>query len=133
MIRHWLSELKKSSQTTRQSRARRRRQLCVLDALEERVLLSAPTATVFMVTNTSNNPAVVGSLPSEVKKADANTNTAGSVIEFDKNVFKASTPRTITLASTLALTETNGPEVIDGPREHCHDQWQQCRRRVPGR
>lgn len=114
MIRHWFNELKTSSQTTRQSRARRRRQLCVLDALEERVLLSG-SPTVFTVNTTSNNAAVAGSLPFEIKKADANTNLAGSVIEFDKNVFKAGTSHTITLKSTLALTETKGPEVIDGP------------------
>ncbi len=83
----------------------------MLEGLEERVL----QATVFVVTNASGNPALVGSLPFEIKKADANANPAGSLIEFKANFFKATTPRTITLASTLALTETNGPEVIDGP------------------
>ncbi|MGO9917326.1 MAG: choice-of-anchor Q domain-containing protein [Isosphaeraceae bacterium] len=105
---------RKSSPATRQPRARRRRQFCVVEGLEERVLQAGPP-TVFMVNNTSNNAALVGSLPFEIKKADANPNPAGSLIEFNDNVFKATTPRTITLASTLALTETTGPLVIDGP------------------
>jgi hypothetical protein len=103
-----------SSQATRQRRARRRRQLCVLEGLEERVL-QAGSPTVFMVENTSNNAAVVHSLPWAIKKADANPNPAGSLIEFKASVFKATTPRTIKLASTLVLSETKGPEVIDGP------------------
>jgi len=114
MIRHWLSDLKKSAQTSRQSRGGRRRRLCVLEGLEERVLLSG-NPTVFKVVNASGNAAMPGSLPFEIQQANANTNTAGSLIEFDKNVFKANTPRTITLAITLALSETDGPEVIDGP------------------
>jgi len=105
---------RKSSPATRQPRASRRRQFCVLEGLEERVL-QAGSPTVFMVNNTSNSAAVRHSLPWAVGKADANTNTAGSLIEFKANVFKASTPRTITLASTLALLETKGPLVIDGP------------------
>ena len=50
-----------------------------------------------------------------VTQANANTNTAGSVIEFDPTVFKSATPQTIKLSSTLELTETAGPEMIDGP------------------
>ena len=50
-----------------------------------------------------------------ITQANANTNTAGSEIEFDPTVFKATTPQTITLSSTLELKETAGPEVIDGP------------------
>ena len=45
-----------------------------------------------------------------------NTNPDGSLIQFDPTVF--ATPQTITLSSslgTLALTETAGPEAIDGP------------------
>ena len=52
-------------------------------------------------------------LPYVIGQADANTNTAGSEIEFDLPVFAS--PRTITLAGTLVLSEAAGPEVIDGP------------------
>ena len=114
MFRQMLTSLNKNSQAARQTRASRRRQLCMLEGLEERVLL-ASIPTVFMVTNASGSAAQVGSLPSEIKKANANPNTAGSVIKFSQNVFKASSPRTITLSKTLALTATKGPEVIDGP------------------
>ena len=53
-----------------------------------------------------------GTLPYVVGLANANINTAGSEIEFDPTVFAS--PQTITLASTLVLSETAGPEVIDG-------------------
>jgi len=114
MIRHLLNRLSNSSQAARQTRVRRRRQLGVLEGLEGRVLLSS-SPTVFTVTSASGSAAQVGSLPFEITKANANTNTAGSVINFSQNFFKTTTPRTITLSSTLALTETKGPEVIDGP------------------
>ena len=48
-----------------------------------------------------------------ITQANANPNTVGSVIEFDPTVFGS--PQTITLSSTLELSETAGPEVIDGP------------------
>ena len=35
------------------------------------------------------------------------------MIQFDPTAF--ATPQTITLTSTLELSETNGPEEIDGP------------------
>ena len=50
-----------------------------------------------------------------INQANANTNPAGSVIEFAPTVFKASTPQTITLSRSLVLSEAVGPEVIDGP------------------
>jgi len=114
MIRQWLTGLSKSSQATRQSRARRRRRLCVLEGLEDRVLLSG-NPTVFTVTNASNSANHGGSLPFAIKKANANNNTAGSLIKFSPKFFKATTPRTITLSRTLVLKETKGPEVIVGP------------------
>jgi hypothetical protein len=40
-------------------------------------------------------------------------NPAGSVINFDPSVF--ATPQTITLTSTLELSESDGPEMIQGP------------------
>ena len=56
-----------------------------------------------------------GTLPYVISQANANTNTDGSEIEFDPSVFTSSSPQTITLGATLALSETAGPEVIDGP------------------
>ena len=104
MIRHLLNSVSNNSQAARQTCASRRRQFCVLEGLEERVLLSSGP-TVFTVTSASGSAAAVGSLPFEITKANANTNTAGSVINFSQNLFKAATPRTITLSSTLALTK----------------------------
>ena len=48
-----------------------------------------------------------------ITQANSNPNTDGSEIQFDPMVFGS--PQTITLSSTLNLTETAGPEVIDGP------------------
>ncbi len=55
----------------------------------------------------------MGDLRYCIDQADANSNTAGSLIRFDPTVF--GTPQTITLSSTLTLSETAGPEVINGP------------------
>ena len=52
-----------------------------------------------------------GTLSYVVVLANANTNPAGSQITFDPTEF--STPQTITLASTLVLSEASGAEVID--------------------
>ena len=116
MIRHWLSGLSKSSQATRQSRARRRRRLCALEGLEDRLLLSG-SPTVYTVDLTSNNGTStstnMGDLLYCITQANANTNPAGSLILFDPTDF--ATPQTIALNSTLELSETAGPEVIDGP------------------
>jgi len=111
MIRHLVSELGKGSQATRQTRVRRRRRLCVLEGLEERVLLSG-NPTVYTVTDTSDNVTDTGSLRYAISQANANTNTAGSEITFS-SLFNM--PQTISLGSTLALTETAGPEMIEGP------------------
>ena len=54
-----------------------------------------------------------GDLLWAITQANANTNPAGSVIEFDPTIF--ATTQTITLSSTLELSESAGPEVIDGP------------------
>ncbi|MGO9469265.1 MAG: beta strand repeat-containing protein, partial [Isosphaeraceae bacterium] len=100
-----------TSRARQQARARnRRRRLWAPEGLEGRVLLSA---TPYLVINTSSDPTVMGSLPWGVTQANANTNAAGSIIEFDPTVF--ATPQTITLSSTLVLSESPGPEVIDGP------------------
>jgi hypothetical protein len=72
---------------------------------------------------TDNGPTVQGSgsgtsgdLRYCISQANANTNSDGSLIEFDSGVF--STPQTITLSPTfgpLELSEAAGPEVIEGP------------------
>jgi hypothetical protein len=59
--------------------------------------------------------ATSGDLLWAVTKANANTNPAGSVIEFDPTVFDTSSPQTIRLSSTLELDESPWPEVIQGP------------------
>ena len=50
-----------------------------------------------------------------ITQANANTNPLGSLIEFDPTVFSTAKPQTIKLSTTLELTETAGPEMIDGP------------------
>ena len=115
MIRNWLNRFGPSSYITRQTRARRRRRLCTLEGLEDRVLLSS-SPTPFLVTDTSDSPADTGSLRYAINLANANSNTAGSLITFAPNVFNTTTPQVITLLNgALDLKETAGPEVIDGP------------------
>ncbi|MGP0069832.1 MAG: beta strand repeat-containing protein [Isosphaeraceae bacterium] len=106
-----------TSRAREQARARRRSPFWVLEGLEHRVLL---TPTTYMVTSTSNDPTVLGSLPWAINQANnqgspgyAPANSDGSQIAFDLSVFD--TPQTIALTSTLELSETDGPEVIEGP------------------
>ncbi len=70
---------------------------------------STPRPTTYTVTNLdSSGP---GSLPEAVAEANSQaSNPAGSLIEFAAGVSGQ-----ITLSSTLALAETDGPEVIVGP------------------
>jgi hypothetical protein len=86
-----------------------------VEALEGRALLSGgPTIyTVNSVDNGATGTGTSGTLPYVISQANANSNPAGSRIEFDPTVF--SSPQTIALASTLELSETAGPEVIVGP------------------
>ena len=95
------------------SSPRRRRRLWALEGLEDRVLLAATLYTVNAITDTGAGSGTTGDLLYCIDQANANPNTAGSVIEFDPTVF--GTPQTITLSSTLTLSETAGPEVISGP------------------
>ncbi len=118
-----LSSVRRSTSRAQQhARARRSRRLWVPEGLEDRVLLSGnPTYYTVNLTSDTGAPSGTdattgtpsGDLLWAVTQANANTNTAGSVIEFDPTVFAAS--QTITLASTLALSESAGPEVIEGP------------------
>jgi hypothetical protein len=115
MIRNWLSRKETSSHKTRQAGARRRRRICTLEGLEDRRLLSS-SPTPFLVTDTSDSAADTGSLRHAIDLANANTNTAGSLITFAPSVFNTTTPQVITLLSgTLDLKEMSGPELIDGP------------------
>ena len=96
-------------------RARRSRRVWALEGLEARLLLSG-SPTIYTVNSTGNGTTGTGdsgTLPYVIGQANNNTNTAGSEIQFDATVFGS--PQTITLASTLVLTESGGPELIDGP------------------
>jgi hypothetical protein len=100
----------------------RRRRLWVPEGLEDRRLLSGPTVYTINLT-TDNGPTSAGSgsgttgdLRYVINQANADPNPAGSLIEFDPTVFAAA--QTITLSSslgTLDLTESAGPEMIQGP------------------
>ena len=136
MVGHLLRGLKRTRRTSRRgsfTRPRRGRQPRLVEALEDRLLLSG-SPTIFTVNSTDNGTTGTGdsgTLPYAIGLANANTNTAGSEIQFDPTVF--ATPQTITLASTLVLSETAGTEVIDGPGESIVDcQRQQCRGGVFG-
>jgi hypothetical protein len=102
-------------------RARPHRRILELEVLPERVLLSATQYTVDLTTDNGPTSAgsgsfIFGDLRYVINQADANTNPDGSLIRFDPTVFAA--PQTITLSAslgTLALSETSGPEAIDGP------------------
>ena len=133
------SSVNRSTRARQHARNRRRR--LWLEGTESRVLLSG-NPTYYTVNLTSDCGASSGTdayptagTPSgdllwAVTQANANTNAAGSVIDFDPTVF--ATLQTITLSSTLVLSESAGPEVVDGP-SGSRDQRQQCRRCVSGR
>jgi len=119
MIRHRMHDLRTWSQAAPNGeRARRRRGHCVLEGLEDRILLSG-TPTMYLVDLTSDTGAKTstdeGDLLYCITQANANPNTAGSEITFDQMVFSATAPQTIKLSKTLELTETAGPELIEGP------------------
>ena len=85
---------------------RRRRRLWATEGLEDRLLLAATIYTVNAITDTRAGSGNTGDLLIASAQANANPNTDGSVIDFDPTVF--STPQTITLSSTLTLSETAG-------------------------
>ena len=95
----------------------RRRRRWVIEELEPRTLLSGgPTVyTVDSTTATGAGSGDSGDLVYCTNQAEANTNPAGSDIEFDPTVFNIATRPTISLSGSLVLTETAGPVVFDGP------------------
>ena len=76
-----------------------------LEALEGRALLSSWTVTSTADDGTS------GTLRWAITQANADTDPAGAIVQFDSKVF--STPQTISLSSTLELTNIVVPEKID--------------------
>ena len=101
-----------------QTRSRRRRRLWVLDGLEDRVLLSGPTAyTVHLTTDSGTGSGNTGDIRYVIDQANADPNPAGSKITFDiptsdPGYHAATGSWTITLSSTLELSEMAGTEVI---------------------
>ena len=96
------------------TRSRNHRRIPSLEGLEERVVLSPTVYTVDLTTDGSSSSTTQGTLRWAITQANANTKSAGSLIEFSSTVFN--TPQTITLTDgTLDLSETAGPEVIQGP------------------
>ncbi len=106
------------------SRVRRGHQFWTLEGLEDRVLLSGPTKyTVNLLSDTGTSSGIdattgnpSGDLLWAVDQANANTNREGSVIQFDPTVFNPDFDGSelIALSSTLELSETAGPEKIEG-------------------
>ncbi|HEV3167145.1 MAG TPA: choice-of-anchor Q domain-containing protein, partial [Isosphaeraceae bacterium] len=116
MIRRRQRRLEMGSQASRGGAvARRRRKQWALEWLEDRVLLAGTVYTVNLTTDTGTGSGGAGDLLYCITQANANPNSAGSLIEFDPTVFNAGTPKSIKLANALELKETAGPEMIDGP------------------
>jgi hypothetical protein len=87
----------------------------VLEGLEDRVLMAGnPTAyTVNLLSDNGTGSGQAGDIAYVLSHANADTNPAGSLIQFDPTVF--ATRQTIPLTSTLELSGTAGPIVIQGP------------------
>ncbi|MFI5455455.1 MAG: choice-of-anchor Q domain-containing protein [Isosphaerales bacterium] len=117
MIHPWLRELKMLSWSPRRgSRVRRDRRNWAPEGLEDRVLLASPTAyTVDLTSDTGAGSGTTGDIAYVITQANANTDPAGSLIQFDAALFNTTKLTTITLVQTLVLSETSGPEVIVGP------------------
>ena len=114
--RHGLQVTFGESRGAMRNRNRRGRRPWRLEGVENRLLLAGgPTIyTVNANTDIGAGSGTVGDLLFCITQANSNPNTAGSEIEFDPS-FVNGGPGIITLSSTLVLSETAGPEVIDGP------------------
>ena len=88
-----------------------------IGAFERPIVTAGPTVyTVDLTSDTgASTSALAGDLLYCITQANANTSLAGSEIVFGPTVFTAATPQTITLTSTLELSEPSGPETIVGP------------------
>ena len=87
-----------------------------LDYNDVRRQIGTINPTIYVVNSTDGGDSGtgdIGTLPYVIGKADNDPNIAGNEIYFDPSVFGSQ--QTITLSSTLVLSETAGPEVIDGP------------------
>ena len=84
-----------------------------VEPLEQRVVLSPTIYTVNATGGNTVGSGTSGTLPYVISQANADANIDGAEIIFDPSLF--SSPQLITLAGTLTLSETPGPEVIDGP------------------
>ena len=84
-----------------------------MEPLEPRVVLSPTAYTVNSTGGGTSGSGTSGTLPYVISQANANPNPDGSEISFDPTLF--SSTQTIDLDATLVLSETSGPEVIDGP------------------
>ncbi|MGO9913113.1 MAG: choice-of-anchor Q domain-containing protein, partial [Isosphaeraceae bacterium] len=104
--------LSKSPRRTPGRQRRTTRHRPRLELLESRLVLSPTIFTVDSTGNGTSGSGMSGTLPYVISQANANTSTDGSEIEFEASVF--SSPQTITLGAALVLSETTGPEVIDG-------------------
>ncbi len=85
-----------------------------IGAFERPTVIGSPTMYTVNLTSASGaGSGNAGDLVYVIGQADANANLAGSVIAFDSTVFASA--QTITLSSTLQLSEPSGPLVIVGP------------------
>ncbi len=74
--------------------------------------------TIYIVESTAGDGSgtgTSGTLAYVISQANANINPYGSEIVFGPSVFSGASPQTITVTASLVLSETAGPEVIDGP------------------
>jgi IPT/TIG domain len=106
-IHRWIRSLVQSWFSPARRIARKAKALYPLqiERLEDRVVPSG-----WLVTNTSNSSTTSGSLPWAVAQAD--TDTTNAAITFSPTAFPTAT--TITLASTLTLSNTAHSITIDG-------------------
>ena len=132
MVGHRLRGLERKLRKSRGgslARPRRGRQPWIVEGLEDRLLLSG-SPTIYTVNSTGNGTTGTGdsgTLPYVISQANSNANTAGSEIQFDPTVFASA--QTITLASTLVLSETSRAGGDRRPRRERRDgQWRRCRR-----
>ena len=99
---------------TQRAIAQRRRLNPLCEVLESRQLLAGPTTyLVNSIGDAGVGSGNTGDLRYAITQANANSNPAGSQIQFDPTVF--STPQTITVATPLDLNNQAGPVTITGP------------------